>query len=110
VVLEKLKLREALLLARRGDHAAAVAAADPLPPERDPGGDARVARACVFGLAAAAASTDARLPGVVRGVLAEYYARCGQRELMKAGEEGYFKDRHKLEYLSADRDLDGLSR
>jgi hypothetical protein len=79
-----------------------------LPPERNPGGDAHIARACVFALAADAARRDARLPEALRAPLAERYVALAQREMEAARREGYFEDRFKVEFVNGEPDLEAL--
>jgi tRNA A-37 threonylcarbamoyl transferase component Bud32/tetratricopeptide (TPR) repeat protein len=99
-LLEKLRQKEALLLALRGQHANAVKQAAALVPA-DAGGDALLALACVQVLASRAAQGDARL--------AEQYARDALASLKQARDRGYFKEPLRVEMMSNEKDLAGLA-
>jgi tRNA A-37 threonylcarbamoyl transferase component Bud32 len=99
-LLEKLRLKEALLLALRGRHAEAVKEATALVPA-DAGGDALFALACVQALASRAAKDDSRL--------AEQYARDALASLKKARDTGYFKEPLHVEMIGNEKDLAGLA-
>jgi tetratricopeptide (TPR) repeat protein len=99
-LLEKLRLKEALLLALRGRHAEAVKQAAALVPA-NAGGNALFALACVQALAARAAKGDARM--------AEQYARDALGSLKKARERGYFKEPLHVEMVGNEKDLAGLA-
>jgi tetratricopeptide (TPR) repeat protein len=95
-LLERLRLKAALALARRGAHADAVKLARRLTAPGASGG-ALLALACVEALASDAARRDAALPLARRENLAERYARNAIDSLRKASEKGYFKDpTHRL--------------
>jgi tetratricopeptide (TPR) repeat protein/tRNA A-37 threonylcarbamoyl transferase component Bud32 len=99
-LLEKLRLKEGLVLARRGRHAEAVKQARALVPN-DAGGDALLALACVEALASAAAAGDAEQ--------ARQYAEDALGTLRKARDKGYFKDPQKVKLASSEADLKGLA-
>src|SRR5262249_1426615 len=98
----------ALAHARRGDHAAAVAAAASAVPDRDPAGDTRLALACVYALASDAARRDARLSRAARDREAERLAAQAVSPLEAARCAGYFKEVPRVRYVVEESDFDGL--
>ncbi len=104
VLLEKLRLRAALILAHQGQHAEAVKAVA----AEKPGGDTAPALACLYAVAARAAAADTKVSPEERGKRAEEYAVKAVDLLRGAHEAGYFKDAWRLKYLEGERDFDML--
>jgi hypothetical protein len=106
VLLAKLRLRPALVRARSGDHAGAVAAAREAVPEKEPDGDTRVALACVHALASAAAAKDTKLAPEARQKEAARLAGAALAELKAAHAAGYFQGPERAAFLAGEADLD----
>ncbi len=106
-VLEKLRLKEELVLSRGGRHAEAVRLARDRVPEGS-GGDALLALAGVQAQASAAARRDPELPEADRDKWAERYARDAVGSLRKARDQGYFKEPLRAKLVSDDMDFDPL--
>jgi tetratricopeptide (TPR) repeat protein len=104
VLLEKLRLRSALLLAHQGKHAEAVAAVA----AEKPAGDTLVALACLYAVASSAAASDASLSPEERTRKSEEYALRSIDLLRDGHAAGYFKDRLRANYLNIERDLNVL--
>jgi hypothetical protein len=104
IVLEKLRLRAAIILALQGQHAEAVkAVADE---KRE--GDTLVALACLYSLASSAASADEELTPDERRKLAEQHAGQAVDMLRRGKTSGYFKDKSRADFLDGEHDLDVL--
>jgi hypothetical protein len=104
VLLEKLRMREALILAHQGQHAEAVKAVAAEKPE----GDTAAALACLYAIAARAAAADMKLAPEERSKQAE---KCAVQsiDLLRRGQEaGYFKDAQRVKYLDGEHDFDAL--
>ncbi len=108
LLLAKLRLRPALVRARSGDHAGAVAAAREAVPEKEPDGDTRVALACVHALALAAAAKDTKLAPEARQKEAARLAAEAVAELKAAHAAGYFKEPERVTFLASEKDLDAV--
>jgi Flp pilus assembly protein TadD len=104
VLLEKLRMRAALVLAHQGRHAEAVKAVADEKPE----GDTGTALACLYAVASSAASKDEKLTADERGKRAEEYAVKAVELLRNAEKAGYFKDAMRVMYLEAEHDVDVL--
>jgi tetratricopeptide (TPR) repeat protein len=104
VVLEKLRLRAALILAHQGRHAEAVKAVRAEKAE----GHTAVALACLYAVASRAAATDTKRTPEERGKQAEDYAAQSVGLLRRAQQAGYFKDPPRVNYLGAEHDFDPL--
>jgi tetratricopeptide (TPR) repeat protein len=103
-LLERLRLKEALILARRGRHAAAVQLARRLTAP-NASGHALLVLACVEALASDAARRDTELSEDRQADLAERYARNAVDSLTTASEKGYFKDRMHVVLVNTEDDL-----
>jgi tetratricopeptide (TPR) repeat protein len=106
-LLEKLRLKEALILVRLGRHSEAVQLARRLVPA-EAGGDTLLALACVESLASLAARKDMRLLGARRTELADRYARNAVHSLTRAKEKGYFNDPRHTTLRETEEDLAAL--
>jgi tetratricopeptide (TPR) repeat protein/tRNA A-37 threonylcarbamoyl transferase component Bud32 len=104
VVLEKLRMRPAVILAHQGRHAEAAKAVA----NEKPDGHVAPALACLHALASAAASKDEKLTPEERGKQAEEHAARAVELLRGAHKAAYFKDANRVKYLDAEHDLDGL--
>ena len=103
-VLQKLRLRNALILAHQGRHAEAVKAIADEKPE----GDTLPALACLYAVASSAAGKDEKLTPEERGKRAEEYAVKAINLLRDGQKAGYFKDPFRVTAVDRDRDFDGL--
>jgi tetratricopeptide (TPR) repeat protein len=104
VVLEKLRLRAAMILVHQGQHAEAVKAVSAEKAE----GHTTVALACLYAVASRTATTDTKLTPEERGKRVEEYAVKAIDLLRRAQQAGYFKDPLRIKYLGAERDFDTL--
>jgi len=104
VLLEKLRMRKALMLAHTGQHAEAVKAIAAEKAE----GDTTPALACVYAVASRAAAADAKLSPEERDKRAEEYAAKSVDFLRLAEKAGYFKDTPRVNYMDSERDFDPL--
>jgi hypothetical protein len=104
VLLEKLRMRSALILAHQGRHGEAVKAVANDKPE----GHVAPALACLHAVASSAASKDQKLTPEERGKQAEEYASRAVELLRGAQKAGYFKDNTRVKYLDMEHDLDAL--
>jgi hypothetical protein len=104
VLLEKLRMRAALILAHQGQHAEAVKAVATEKPE----GHTAAALACLYAVAVRAAAADMKLTPEERSKRAEEYAVKSIDLLRHAQEAGYFKDPQRVKYLDGERDFDRL--
>jgi hypothetical protein len=104
VVLEKLRLRTAMILAHQGRHAEAVKAVSAEKAE----GHTTVALACLYAVASRAAATDTKLTPEERGKRAEEHAVKSIDLLRRAQQADYFKDQPRIKYLEAEHDFGPL--
>src|SRR5262249_4024414 len=108
ILLAKIRLRQALVAARSGDHAGAVAAAQAAVTEEAPGGDAQGVLACVYALASEAAGKDEKLAPEEREKEQARLRGEALAQLEGANTAGYFKQRPRVEYLTGETDLDSI--
>jgi tetratricopeptide (TPR) repeat protein len=106
VVLEKLRMRKALILAHEGRHAEAVKAVAAEKAE----GDTAAALACLYAVASSAAAADSTLSPEERGKRAEEYAVKAIDLLRRGQEAGYFKGLPRANYLDREHDFDVLRK
>jgi tetratricopeptide (TPR) repeat protein/tRNA A-37 threonylcarbamoyl transferase component Bud32 len=105
VLLEKLRLRPALILAHQGRHAEAVKAVAAEKAE----GDTAAALACLYAVASSAAAADSTLSPEERGKRAEEYAVKAIDLLRRGQAAGYFKGPPRANYLlKVEHDFDVL--
>jgi hypothetical protein len=104
-LLQKLRLRQALLKARAGDGAGAAEAAAASIPEKAPSPAAQVALACVFARAASATWRDEKVPGPVRAKAAERLVCRAMERLEAARAAGLFAEPDWVGYVLSDEDL-----
>ncbi|QEH35413.1 Serine/threonine-protein kinase PrkC [Aquisphaera giovannonii] len=103
-----LMLQRALLLARAGRHAEALAAARPLADRPGPDGESSYNLACAFGLIAASAGKDPSLPSPRKD---DVVAECRRRALSlldRAAADDKFPRKELLDLLANDADLDAI--
>jgi hypothetical protein len=106
---DHIRLDRAIALARAGDHARALAQADPPARSRTiPPAERSYKLACVFARAAAAIRDDAKLPPDDRTARAETFAARAVEQLVQARHAGYFANSANLAELRKDPDLDPL--
>jgi serine/threonine protein kinase/tetratricopeptide (TPR) repeat protein len=106
---DHIRLDRAIALARAGDHARALAQADPPARSRTiPPAERSYKLACVFARAAAAIRDDAKLPPADRAARAETFAARAVEQLVQARHAGFFDNPANLAELRKDPDLDTL--
>jgi tetratricopeptide (TPR) repeat protein len=104
MLLAKLDLRQALILAGRGEHAKAVGMIESAK-EKEPAVEVLFARACVYSLASRAAAGDKGLSAEERGGVVERYAGLAAALLEKARAAGYFDEAARCALRDGDGDL-----
>jgi serine/threonine protein kinase/tetratricopeptide (TPR) repeat protein len=104
---DRIRLRRAATMARRGDHRGAIADAKEIN-EKKPSLDVLYDKACIYSLASRAVRQDSNLNAEERERLVAQYAARAVSLLTEADQAGFMKSAARRKHVKEDKDLDSI--